>query len=94
MDCENILESLVRVGKVTTVDIVNRRARVLYEDKDDMMSGWLCVLQHPGAIVNVKESNGHDHDATVTYWMPSINDTVLVLYLPVFNGDGFILGVI
>lgn len=27
-------------------------------------------------------------------WMPGINDNVLVLYLPVFNGDGFILGAI
>ena len=24
--------------------------------------------------------------------MPKVNDQVLVLYLPVFNGDGFILG--
>ena len=27
-------------------------------------------------------------------WLPKVNDTVLVIYLPVFNGDGFILGVI
>lgn len=27
-------------------------------------------------------------------WMPKVNDTVLILYLPVFNGDGFVLGVI
>lgn len=27
-------------------------------------------------------------------WMPSINDTVLCLYVPVFNGDGFVLGVL
>ena len=27
-------------------------------------------------------------------WMPKVNDTVLTLYLPVFNGDGFVLGVI
>lgn len=27
-------------------------------------------------------------------WLPKVNDTVLVLYLSVFNGDGFILGVI
>lgn len=27
-------------------------------------------------------------------WLPKVNSTVLVLYLPVFNGDGFILGVI
>lgn len=25
-------------------------------------------------------------------WAPKVNDTVLVLYLPVFNGDGYILG--
>ena len=27
-------------------------------------------------------------------WLPEINATVLTLYLPVFNGDGFVLGVI
>lgn len=26
------------------------------------------------------------------YWMPSVNSTVLTLYLPVFNADGFVLG--
>ena len=35
----------------------------------------------------------HDHSGTTTTaWMPVINDTVLVLYLPIFNSDGFILG--
>ncbi len=35
----------------------------------------------------------HNHTGTVTTsWMPKINDTVLVLYLPVFNSDGFIIG--
>lgn len=27
-------------------------------------------------------------------WTPYINDHVLCLYLPMFNGDGFVLGVI
>lgn len=37
----------------------------------------------------------HDHmRSNVTYWTPKINDTVLVIYLPVFNADGFILGAI
>lgn len=27
-------------------------------------------------------------------WIPAVNDKVLCLYLPVFNGDGFVLGVI
>lgn len=36
----------------------------------------------------------HDHlpGSYLTWWMPKVNDEVLVLYLPVFNGDGFILG--
>lgn len=25
-------------------------------------------------------------------WTPAINETVVVLYLPVWNGDGFIIG--
>ena len=27
-----------------------------------------------------------------TKWMPNVNDTVLCLYQPLFNGDGFVLG--
>lgn len=36
----------------------------------------------------------HDHlpGSHLTYWMPKVNDTVLVLYLPIENSDGFILG--
>lgn len=36
----------------------------------------------------------HDHlpGSHLTYWMPKVNDTVLVLYLPIDNSDGFILG--
>jgi len=36
----------------------------------------------------------HDHlpGSHLTYWMPKVNDRVLVLYLPVDNSDGFILG--
>lgn len=37
----------------------------------------------------------HDHPGTyTTYWMPKVGDEVLCLYLPVFNGDGVILGVL
>lgn len=105
---ENILSNIVRVGTVSSIDTTNRKARVLYKDKN-FTSDWLYILQHPGAGVHVEknrdsdslpgeeaiESVGeHDHDAEVTYWMPVVNDTVLVLYLPMFNGDGFILGVI
>lgn len=29
---------------------------------------------------------------TDSSWMPKVNDVVVALYLPVFNGDGFIIG--
>lgn len=41
-------------------------------------SGWLTVLRHGAG----------------DSWMPSVNDVAVVLYLPVFNGDGYILGVL
>jgi phage baseplate assembly protein gpV len=109
MDVENILKNLVRIGTVSSIDSTKRIARVIFEDKN-MVSGWLIVLQHPGAGVYVKpggehsheisgggttETSGqHNHESNVTYWMPKINDKVLVLYIPVFNGDGYILGVV
>lgn len=35
----------------------------------------------------------HDHEGTVTtWWVPEPGERVLCLYLPVFNGDGFVLG--
>ena len=57
--------------------------------------------QHTHIITDTYMSGGsastdpaHDHlpGSYTTWWMPKINDTVLVLYLPVWNADGFILG--
>ena len=31
---------------------------------------------------------------TSSDWLPQIDDKVLCLFLPIFNGDGFVLGVI
>lgn len=106
---ENVLKNLVRIGTVSAVDNSKNMARVIFKDKD-MVSGWLYVLQQPQAVVSITESGSHSHtisggsttesdgmhchEAKVTKWLPRVDDTVLVLYLPVFNGDGFILGVI
>lgn len=78
MDEGTILQGLVRIGTVSSVDRTRRMARVIYRDMDDLTSGWLHVLQQ----------------GTGGFWLPEVNACVLVLYLPVFNGDGFILGVI
>lgn len=34
----------------------------------------------------------HRHKLMIKPWMPKVNDLVLALYFPVFNGDGVILG--
>jgi hypothetical protein len=101
---ENILRNLVRKGKVSSVDAAKRTARVIFEELDNMVSGDLFVLQHINAAVsventelsydksNVLTSEGHDHAAALGAWMPSIGQWVICLYVPAFNGDGFILG--
>ena len=112
MGIEQILERLVRIGTVSSLDSKGKRVRVKYEDTDTI-SGWLYVLQHSRAgiyvapdgehthTINDTYSNGgtastepsHKHDNSyLTFWMPQVNDTVVVLNLPVADGDGFVLG--
>ena len=83
---ENYVQNMVRVGIVTDVDKSDRRVRVRFPNLN-MTSGWLYVLQSPPDVRIII-------DFTVTPWMPEVNDRVLCLYLPVFNGDGFVLGAI
>lgn len=101
------LRRMVQVGTVTDIDNDKRTARVKFQDTD-MTSGWLYVLDtHPhipdydSAEQRTEfESGGsgeasfasHAHTLVIKPWMPKINDTVLVLYLPIFNSDGFVLG--
>lgn len=43
-----------------------------------------------GTIASVPD---HNHSgSTTTSWLPKVNERVVVLYLPVADGDGFILG--
>ena len=124
---ERILRQLVRHGIVTDVDRENNMARVKFQG-DEMTSGWLYILQHPGAGLQITPDGGHGHTteiagghnhpgsaehiaedglhthviipvedhthpgSCVTSWTPNINDKVLVLYLPILNSDGFVLG--
>lgn len=69
---------LARLVQIGTVSAVDGTKRMarVILKETGHTSGWLCVLS-PYAS---------------TQRMPRVNDQVLVLYLPVFNGDGFILG--
>jgi len=43
---------------------------------------------------SLEDAGEHKHSASLTYWMPKVRDKVIVLYMPVYNGDGFVLGAI
>ena len=105
-DIERILGRMVRVGIVTSVDMPARRARVKFEDEGDS-SGPLRVLSSPPFIPKISRPQQtepaaggsgdasfaeHVHEVKVTPWLPKVNDTVLALYLPTDDSDGYILG--
>lgn len=106
-DSENILANLVRVGTVFAVNDEKRLARVRFQDKN-LTSAWLKVLASPPFIPSRTESRteyesggggydafaSHKHDLIIKPWMPNVDDTVLCLYLPTFNADGYVLGAI
>ena len=100
------IENIVRIGKVTAVDSGKHIARVWF-DALGIESGWLPVLitkdyiPDYGDLQRTEYEEGgsgetafarHKHNLVIKPWMPKVNEMVLVLYIPVFNGDGVILG--
>lgn len=94
---DSVIERLIQVGTVSAVDAGKKKARVLFQTTN-MTSDWLSVLQRTGESVAVTTKSAgdptHTHEASgsVTSWMPKIGSTVVVVYLPIFNSDGFIIG--
>lgn len=68
------------IVRVGTVTAVDTKTRKARVLFQDMgfTSDWLTVLRH-----------GQENA-----WMPKVNDTAVVLYLPVWQSDGYILGVL
>jgi len=89
---EAILAGLVRVGKVTDYDVTKGQVRVLFPDTG-LTSGWLFCIQNSAGI-SISANQDHAHTATVAKWLPAVNQTVVCLYLPLPNADGFVLGTI
>ena len=97
---------LIRIGKVSSIDANNKKARVYYPARSNMVSDWLPVLQFPGLTTGSSGSHRHkdSQDGDTTYagghthtsssWMPKVNDKVLVIMEPGFNAPGYIAGVI
>ena len=46
-----------------------------------------------GGSATIEVIPDHSHPGSkTTAWMPKVNDQVVVLYLPIADGDGFVLG--
>lgn len=96
----------MRIGIVMAVNKDDRTCRVKFPDLDDIISDWISVVQRPKAELIIKpdgkhsrygmdDAPQHDHKESATgIWMPVVNDTVLCICQPIFNGDAFVLGVI
>lgn len=53
------IQEIIKIGKVSSVDVEKRTARVVFEDKDDMVSGNLQVLiNHPLIKISMEEDEG------------------------------------
>ena len=76
-------------GMVEAADPGPRRARVRFSEQH---SGWLYVLQHPGAKVTVEAADGHTHKAALGEWMPKVNERRLAH--PRQKGGGTFPGVL
>lgn len=100
-----ILDGLVRVGTVSDRNTASHKVRVYFPDLD-LTSDWLFCLQRNSGISissasdhthqldgeTTDEAGAHSHTASNDAWTPAINEQVLCLFLPVQDGDGFVLG--
>jgi len=100
------VEDIVREGTVTAVDNDKHIAKVWF-DALEISSDWLPVLITRDFIPDYDvpqrteyEEGGsgaaafekHPHDLIIKPYMPKVGEKVLVLYFPLFNADGVILG--
>lgn len=70
---------LIKAGIVSSVDPTNCSARVVFPDRDDMVSADLPIIQR---------NCGKNQD----FSLPDVGDNVLCLFLGTGTEDGFILG--
>lgn len=74
-----ILNQIIKIGEVSTIDPARGTARVVFDDDDSIVSYDLQVLQR-NTIANQD------------YAMPDIGEDVVCLFLPSGSEAGFILG--
>lgn len=73
------LKNIIRVGLVSSINPVDCKARVVFQDRGDLVSYELPVLQ-----LNTYKNKD--------YWMPDPGEQVVCIFLPSGNAQGYIIG--
>ena len=61
------MELTIRVGKVSDVDVKAGKCRVIYPDKDGMVSPWLTVLRQVPLVTVEKWTDGEKWEMDAQY---------------------------
>lgn len=77
----SLLKNLIRIGRVSSINSAACTAKVVFTDKDSMVSSDLMIVNR-GSLA--------DKD----YWMPDIDEQVLCLMQPNASGKGLNAGYI
>lgn len=78
-DTAALVQSLIKIGEVSSIDPATATARVVFDDDDSLVSFDLPVLQR-------------NTFANRDFGMPDVGEDVVCLFLPSGVEEGFILG--
>lgn len=77
----NQIKNLIRIGTVSAVNGESCSARVVFDDKDNMVSAELPII-----TIGSKQ--------TKAYWLPEVGTQVLCIFQPNASGSGISKGFI
>lgn len=78
---DSTLQNIIRLGRVSSTDPAKATVRVLFEDKDNMVSYDLPVIMN-----NTLKNKD--------YYMPDVGESVVCIFLPNGLVQGFVLGAV
>ena len=83
----SVMQNIVRIGTVSSVNADNRTARVAFADKAGLVSGDLKVVKN-----TCSPNCEGDSCCSLSPWLPQVGELVLCVFLPNGEGHGFVVG--
>lgn len=71
--------------------VVQHYAAGIHVEPDNAHTHTITGTDSEGVSASMIPDHNHP-GSRLTVWMPKVGERVLVLYIPIFNGDGFLLG--